>query len=119
MPTGVLAPGPQTVDDGRGRLLRTGTNARVFTSTLFETRSTFHEEWENYQDRVAKALKLDRVRRVLKFDLSPSVPRHLASPMAWCTLDGVSTVWNGYRWTNAGKARGREAGRFLTFSTLS
>ncbi|KEY69498.1 hypothetical protein S7711_02035 [Stachybotrys chartarum IBT 7711] len=106
LPSGILAAGPQTVDDGRGRLLRSGTNARVFTSALSERRSSFHEEWENYQDRIAKALKLDRIRRVLKFDIPPSVPRRLASPMAWCTLDGVSTVWNGYRWTNAGKIRG-------------
>ena len=61
-------------DDGRGHLIRRGTNARLFTMTSLVGRSSAQDDLENYHGRIASALNIDRVRKVLNF--------HLRRPMS-------------------------------------
>lgn len=69
---GGTAPNTSTIDDGRGHLLQSGTNARVFTTSFLEAKTSTQDDSDKYHDRVALALKIDRVRKMLSF--SPQYP---------------------------------------------
>lgn len=57
------------VNDGLGNLLRRGTNARLVASSSLVARPSAREDLESYQGRVAYALGIDRLRRILDFSL--------------------------------------------------
>ncbi|PFH55594.1 hypothetical protein XA68_17981 [Ophiocordyceps unilateralis] len=54
-------------DDGRGHLLWRGTNARLSVMSSLAERSTAQGELESYRGRVALALEIDRIRKILDF----------------------------------------------------
>ncbi|KAF5673056.1 hypothetical protein FHETE_3541 [Fusarium heterosporum] len=95
---GGLAPSTIAVDDGQGHLVRRGTNARVFPTSFQESLVSTSVEKEKHEGRIASALKIDQVRKVLEFVQGQRVPR---SPgyHALHTNFG-QTSWNGYRWAN-------------------
>ena len=72
---GGVAPGGSAVDGGQGRLLSHGTNARLFTTTFPTGRPQQDEEQDKHEGRIALALKMDRVQRVLGFDGRSTIPR--------------------------------------------
>ena len=72
---GGLAPVPGTTDDGHGHLVRSGTTARVFSTSFSISKPNVEEDLEKYQGRVASALDIDRVRKVLDFDGHATFPR--------------------------------------------
>ncbi|KAK6955266.1 hypothetical protein Daesc_002897 [Daldinia eschscholtzii] len=63
---GGLAPGG--VNDGRGRRVSSGTNARLYTTAFSNTRPKSEDEQEKHEGRIALALKIDRIQRILDFD---------------------------------------------------
>lgn len=93
---GGLAPSGHPVDDGHGHLLRRGTHARVFSSSFLLSKPNPLEELEKYHGRVAFALDIDRVRRVLEFDRQQTIPRPLQLPQT--PQMSIRTLWTGSGW---------------------
>ncbi|XXG98021.1 ubiquitin-like protein atg8 [Hypoxylon texense] len=94
---GGLAPGGGGVDDGRGRRVSSGTNARLYTTSFSNARPKSEEEQEKHEGRLALALKIDRVQRVLDFDGYSTFPRrrNKERPM----LREAKTSWTGSEWS--------------------
>ncbi|KAI0381651.1 hypothetical protein F5Y04DRAFT_65323 [Hypomontagnella monticulosa] len=93
---GGLAPGG--IDDGRGRRVSSGTNARLYATSFSNTRPKSEEDQEKHEGRLALALKIDRVQRILDFDGFSTFPRckHKSRPM----LRKSKTTWTGSEWSN-------------------
>jgi meiosis-specific APC/C activator protein AMA1 len=89
--------GRAAVNNGRGQLVRSGTNARLFRTTFPTARPRSEEELEKHKDRLAAALGIDMAQRVL--DVTSPNTHH--SPPS--TKPGyVRTKWNGTEWVNDG-----------------
>lgn len=93
---GGMAPSPSTIDDGQGHLFRSGTNARVFSTSFSSLRPSAVEELERYQGRVASALSMDIVRKVLDFDGHGTFPRCAAKKLS--SAMSQRTAWTGSEW---------------------
>ncbi|KAF4977534.1 hypothetical protein FZEAL_5968 [Fusarium zealandicum] len=96
---GGIVPSTMAIDDGRGHLLQRGTNARIFAMPFQESLVNTSVEKEKHEGRIASALDLDRVRKVLEFGPSQPIPRSLSIQDAWDKLDG-RTSWVGTQWMN-------------------
>ncbi|UPL00550.1 hypothetical protein LCI18_011484 [Fusarium solani-melongenae] len=96
---GGLVPSTIAVDDGQGHLLQRGTNARIFATPFQESLVNTSVEKEKHEGRVASALDLDRIRKVLDFCQSRPIPR---SPIVGRALDLEEgrTIWDGCKWSN-------------------
>jgi meiosis-specific APC/C activator protein AMA1 len=79
------------VPDGRGGLLGSGTNAPLYTTT-FSARPKAEEDLAQHEHRLAEALGLDRVARVLEFRADSS-----KRPNSTSKRD-IKTVWMGTEW---------------------
>ncbi|KAK4236449.1 WD40-repeat-containing domain protein [Achaetomium macrosporum] len=89
--------GGNAVNNGRGELVRSGTNARLFRATFPTAKPKNDEQLVKYQARLAAALGLDRAQRVL--DVGVTVPYDSNN----CNKPGyVSTRWDGSQWVNEG-----------------
>jgi hypothetical protein len=97
---GGVAPAPQPVDDGHGRRLQSGTHAPVIDPPFCTAKPSSQEILENYNGRVATALDIDRVRRILDFDQRTTLPRYVSSKKTKTPHGSVRTIWNGSEWTN-------------------
>ncbi|KAI0596900.1 WD40-repeat-containing domain protein [Biscogniauxia sp. FL1348] len=86
------------VDDGGGRLVSSGTNARLYTSSFSNCRPRSEEEQEKHEGRLALALKIDRVQRVLDFDGYSTFPRCRSKGRP--LLKTSKTTWTGTEWSN-------------------
>ena len=95
-----MAPGGSGVDAGRGQLISPGTNARLHTTTFSPHRPRSEEEQEQHEGRLALALKMDRVQRVLDFDGFATFPRYNADSFLRSRMDFSRTTWNGTEWSN-------------------
>jgi hypothetical protein len=92
-----------TVDDGHGHLLRSGTNARVFASSFFASASNTEEDLDKYQGRVASALNIDRVCKILEFDRNLTFPRCARTKRSErLAMEPLTTVWKGPEWRACG-----------------
>ncbi|OTA90062.1 hypothetical protein M434DRAFT_33887 [Hypoxylon sp. CO27-5] len=93
---GGLAPGG--VEDGHGRRVSSGTNARLYTTSFSNTRPKSEEDQDKHEGRLALALKIDRVQRILDFDGYSTFPRckHKVRP----SLREAKTIWTGSEWSN-------------------
>jgi meiosis-specific APC/C activator protein AMA1 len=95
---GGLAPPSLGVSNGRGGLMGSGTNAPLYTTSFSAARPRAQEESENHENRLAHALELDRVSRVLEFrDFSTSLKKHLTLKERQIELDS-KTTWTGTEW---------------------
>lgn len=112
---GGLAPGPSTTDDGQGHLVRSRTNARVFSTTFSAMRPNTEEDLEKYQGRVASALDIDRARKVLDFDGHGTFPRCADKrTMPECPS---RTTWTGTAWTELTESYS-QSDRLRSFSVV-
>lgn len=95
---GGVAPSTIAVDDGQGHLVRRGTNARLFPTPYQEGLVSTSVEKEKHEGRIASALKIDQVRKILEFAESQHIPQSLRyhHPQA----EFGQTRWNGYQWAN-------------------
>ncbi|GKU18260.1 unnamed protein product [Fusarium langsethiae] len=98
---GGVAPSTIAVDDGQGHLIRRGTNARLFPTPFQEGLVSTSVEKEKHEGRIASALKIDQVRKILEFAENQQIPRGLRYH-AWQT-ESSQTSWNGYQWANREK----------------
>ncbi|KAF9773635.1 hypothetical protein IL306_008529 [Fusarium sp. DS 682] len=95
---GGLAPNAIATDDGQGHLVRRGTNARVFPTSFQESLVSTSVEKEKHEGRIASALNIDQVRKILEFAQGQQIPR---SPRQHgLHMDPNHTSWNGYQWAN-------------------
>ena len=62
---GGVAPNGSAIDDGHGRLVRTGTTAQIFRTSFSDAKPKKQEDLAEHQARLASALNLDRVGRTL------------------------------------------------------
>ena len=92
---GGVAPGGTAVNNGRGQLVRSGTNARLFRTTFPTAKPKAEEEIEKHGARVATALGLDRTRRVLGVNVGDS---YELPPLEL----NARTQWNGTEWIKTG-----------------
>jgi len=99
---GGVAPGGTAVDNGRGQLIQSGTNARLFRTCFATIKPKPEEEMSKHEDRLAAALGLDRAHKVLdvntllyQSDDPQKRPR------------SVLTQWNGIQWVNTGSPLSR------------
>ncbi|EQL01960.1 WD domain-containing protein [Ophiocordyceps sinensis CO18] len=91
---GISTLGDTAVDDGRGHLLRRGTNARLFALVAGPNAQ---EDLESYQGRVAYALDIDRIRKIL--DFSPRLPApRMQSKFGHCVAHLTRTTWGTNEW---------------------
>ena len=94
---GGLAPFTTGVSNGRGGLLGSGTNAPLYTTSFSAALPKAQADMETHEGRLAEALDLDRVSRVLEFrerDVSPQRPAKSANG----TGAELKTVWRGTEW---------------------
>lgn len=99
---GGLAPNATAVDDGLGRLVQSGTNARFVPSRLVRSQSKSREEIEKHESRLATALKIDQASKIFGFD---QIPFPIPNVKSWrqekCDLlQRQKTAWNGTEWVN-------------------
>ena len=95
---GGVAPVGAGVSNGRGGLIGSGTNAPLYTTSFSATRPKAQQQLEKHEGRLAEALNLDRVSRVLEFrDLSSSPPKPLTPKGKLAELES-KTAWNGTEW---------------------
>jgi len=89
--------GGTAVDNGRGQLLRSGTNAPLYRATFPTIKPRTDEELSKHEARLAAALDLDRAQRILNVNVTHLPGQHSAgrnrSPL---------TQWNGTEWVNDG-----------------
>jgi len=91
------------VPDGRGRVLGSGTNARLYASSFANPRSMskVDQEIEQLEGRLAHALDLDRVSRVFEFrDRSSSLVNPQTPKRPDDLETNVRTVWTGTEWAS-------------------
>lgn len=100
---GGLAPVIAGVPDGRGRILGSGTNARLYASSFANPKpiSKIDQEIEQLEERLAQALDLDRISRVFEFRDRSSSPGKLQTPNRSDDLEAnARTFWNGTEWVS-------------------
>ncbi|KAI0401768.1 WD40-repeat-containing domain protein [Xylaria palmicola] len=95
---GGTAPGGVAVDGGRGRLVSSGSNARLYTTAFSSVKSKSEEDQEKHEGRLALALKIDRIQRVLDFDGFSTFPR--CKKKTRPPLSPTRTTWTGVEWAN-------------------
>ncbi|KAF4342584.1 meiosis-specific apc c activator ama1 [Fusarium beomiforme] len=95
---GGLAPNAIAIDDGQGHLVRRGTNARVFPTPFQESLVSTSVEKEKHEGRIASALNIDQVRKILECAQGQQIPRSLRRNSLH--MDFSHTRWNGYQWAN-------------------
>ncbi|RWA07104.1 hypothetical protein EKO27_g7996 [Xylaria grammica] len=96
---GGIAPNGVAVDGGRGRLVSSGTNARLYTTSFSNLKPKSEEDQEKHEGRLALALKIDRAQRVLDFDGFSTFPRHKRRTTR-PSLPSAKTTWTGTEWAN-------------------
>ncbi|KXJ87097.1 WD40-repeat-containing domain protein [Microdochium bolleyi] len=88
---------PSERQSGRGSLLSAGTNARLYRSAFAGTRARTEHEQESHEGRLALALKMDRVSRILDFDGRLTFPRCRSKTTSRPRID-QKTAWTGSEW---------------------
>jgi meiosis-specific APC/C activator protein AMA1 len=99
---GGLAPFTAGVPNGRGGLMGSGTNARLYTTSFSASKPKAQEEVDKHEGRLAEALELDRTARVFEFRDSPvNLPKRpaIGRPRSWVES---KTVWKGTEWVMDG-----------------
>ena len=95
-PNGPLSP----VDNGRGGVFGSGTNAPIFSSNFFQS-ETPDQSHERFEGRLASALDIDQANRI--FDYSyPPLPRRKPSRASIPQGSlGPHTVWQDGMWMSS------------------
>lgn len=105
-----------TVDDGHGRLLRSGTHARVFNASFVSASSNTVENSEKYHGRIASALDIDRVRRIFEFN-SPAIRYPPLSTRNVNAYLANKAIWNGFRWVNENESSSANCQSTISIAT--
>lgn len=114
---GGLAPLTIGVSDGRGGLLGSGTNAPLYSTTFCAAKPKEQQEIEMLENRIAQALDLDRVGRVLEFRgiARPSSPSRSQSQ----TTVEQKTTWAGSEWVLGGPEQSKSIAIAATMNSAA
>jgi meiosis-specific APC/C activator protein AMA1 len=116
---GGLAPLSVGVSNGRGGLTGSGTNAPLYTTSFASAISKADEDRERHEGRLAKALDLDRARRIHDFvDHSISPPRAESQRRGYSEL-GTKTTWKGTEWVLNGTQASENCHYYTLITTNS
>lgn len=103
---GGLAPFSAGVPDGRGGLLGSGTNAPLYTTSFTAAKPKAKEDMELHESRIAQALDIDRVGRILEFrGRPPSRPSQSNRDQSPNPKFEQKTTWQGTEWVLGGPYR--------------
>jgi hypothetical protein len=91
---------PPAIDDGQGGLFHSGTTARLFPSSFTAGKTRAQEDHEKHEDRLASALKLDRVQKILEIDHFVPTSRVDRQKTYRRSLQKKKTTWDGITWVN-------------------
>ena len=80
------------VHDGRGVILGSGTNARMYSSNFFN-QETAKESRERFEGRLAMALDIDRSGKVFDFSCRTKLRRGQSEP-------AKTTQWKDGQWAS-------------------
>lgn len=84
--------------------MASGTNAPLYTTSFLSTFPNEKEESDKHEGRLAEALELDRVTRVLEFRDPLNKPLQQVIPHMTRGVEIESkTVWNGTEWVLGGQ----------------
>ncbi|KAH7320304.1 hypothetical protein B0I35DRAFT_478564 [Stachybotrys elegans] len=97
---GMQGPGTFIIDDGHDHRLHGGANGRVFTTSYPISKPSVQDESESYQDRLALALRINRVCRVLTFDRKHNGSLSTTEYASRHPNQSSALRWNGYTWEN-------------------
>lgn len=97
---GGIAPGPMAIDGGRGQYISSGTNAPLYTMPLTTSRPRSEDFQEKHEGRLAQALDIDRVQRVLDHDRYYTYPHCRRKNKSRPRLSTSKTIWTGTEWIN-------------------
>lgn len=96
---GGVAPSGTAINNGRGHLVQTGTNARMFRTNYSTAKLKVNEELEKHRDRLATALEFDQSARTLDFNINAkSITRQQMKKLS--ALTPRKTFWDGSQWKN-------------------
>ena len=100
----------RAVYDGRGGLIRSGTNAPMYSSSFTDTSVVDDDNDDPLEGRLAAALEFDQTNRLLNIPITPgrtrmstSIPYGLKRQTAF---PEVRTKWVNGEWTRAGSLLG-------------
>ncbi|KAI9883912.1 MAG: hypothetical protein M1823_004300 [Watsoniomyces obsoletus] len=92
------------INNGRGRMISSGSNAPMYSSNFLPGVST-EQEMEAHEERLAAALDMDRAGRILDFSPTPSMMTPTGSNSSgspgWPGSSfhtGTSTIWQYGQW---------------------
>lgn len=88
-----VVPSAAAVDNGRGQLIQSGTNARLFRTAFPTPKPKAEEELEKHEARIAAALGMDRTQRILGTNMT-----YERRENAQARAMKASTQWNGAEW---------------------
>lgn len=95
-----------------------GTNAPLYTTSFSAARPKAKEELEKHEDRLAEALELDRVTRVLEFrDPSTTLLKQVPSTSLKGAEPEAKTAWKGTEWVLGGTEHSKPPCRLPVRST--
>lgn len=80
-----------------------GTNAPLYTTSFSNSRPKSEDEREKHEGRLASALNIDRIQRVLDFDGYSTFPRCKSKTKIRRFHDISRTIWTGTEWSNDGR----------------
>jgi hypothetical protein len=103
---GGTAPGSVAIDGGRGRYLGSGTNAPLYTMPFNSSRPRSEEYQEKHEGRLAQALDIDCLQRVLDYDGFSTYPRCRNKNKFRPALNTAKTTWTGTEWSNVKQQAG-------------
>lgn len=113
-------PSVGAVNDGHGRFIHSGTNARLFPTLYAGRASRSEDDDETHESRLACALDIDQARRIIATEIpeTPGPPPPIAAvPQRPSSRDGL-TIWNGVQWENTRSLKGSLSPELLLLSTV-
>ena len=116
---GGVAPSGTAVNNGRGQLMRTGTNAPVFRTSFPATKPKVDNESAKHEDRLASALGLDRIGRLIAVQKEAARGQSLGIATkrrgdAHHHPIRAKSYWNGSELVHDGSLRSKQSGTPLT-----
>ena len=98
----------RAISNGRGGYLSSGSNAPMYTAEFLDE-STQDQEMETMENRIAKALDIDRTGRLISTVRSLGEPRSASTgPVGLnkrSALEGPKTTWNNGEWVRSCNSR--------------
>ena len=111
---GGVAPSGTAVNNGRGQLMRTGTNAPVFRTSFPATKPKVDNESAKHEDRLASALGLDRIGRLIAVQKDAARGQSLGTSTKRCGdahhPTRTKSYWNGSELVHDGNLRSKQLG---------